>query len=160
MSHFSPKSLAFYGIAIGSVLTLFNVVTAYGNANLKAPPPIDGLYRLNSQNLPNCFESAPVLMIRQSGVYLHGELLTKADPTSLKKLGDKNLSLVGRWQNQSVNLSGPVSQFEACKGAKVTLTASWQDNTLSGQLSLSSTPQTANFTAKRELFESSPTSQH
>lgn len=37
-SHFSPKSLLFYGTMIGSVAILFRVVSGYGEANLKAPP--------------------------------------------------------------------------------------------------------------------------
>ena len=36
MNHLSLKSLAFYGIAIGSVALLFKVVSAYGETNLKA----------------------------------------------------------------------------------------------------------------------------
>jgi hypothetical protein len=44
MSHFNVKSLIFYGTAICSVVTLFTIVTAYGEANLKASRPIDGDY--------------------------------------------------------------------------------------------------------------------
>lgn len=54
MSHFNLKSLAFYGVAIGSVLVLFKTVTAYGESNLKAPDKIGGIYRLEAQNLPEC----------------------------------------------------------------------------------------------------------
>jgi hypothetical protein len=33
MNHLSLKSLAFYGVAIGSVALLFKVVSAYGETN-------------------------------------------------------------------------------------------------------------------------------
>ncbi|HCF30241.1 MAG TPA: hypothetical protein DEV81_24275, partial [Cyanobacteria bacterium UBA11049] len=69
-NHFNFKSLAFYGIAIASVLILFKIVTAYGEKNLKAPVPIEGRYRLNlAQNIPICpQESNLVLDIQQSGI--------------------------------------------------------------------------------------------
>ncbi|QFS47250.1 hypothetical protein GXM_04740 [Nostoc sphaeroides CCNUC1] len=54
MNHFNLKSLIFYGVAISSVLVLFKTVTVYGENNLKAPPAINGRYRLTlSENLPN-----------------------------------------------------------------------------------------------------------
>ena len=37
MSHFKPKSLAFYAMAISSVFILFKVVSEHGEAKLKAP---------------------------------------------------------------------------------------------------------------------------
>ena len=78
-SHFNFKSLTFYGVAIGFVLILFNLVTRYGEANLKAPARIDGRYRLSIAQLPDCLKSAdPVLTIQQSGIYLNGFLLTCA----------------------------------------------------------------------------------
>ncbi|NJM66733.1 MAG: hypothetical protein HC851_14260 [Acaryochloris sp. RU_4_1] len=46
MSHFNKKSLIFYAGAIGSVVSLFSVVTAYGEAKLKPPKSITGSYQL------------------------------------------------------------------------------------------------------------------
>ncbi|MBC6435921.1 hypothetical protein FM036_43120, partial [Nostoc sp. HG1] len=50
----------------------------YGENNLKAPPPINGLYRLTlSENLPNCEKSDTLtLKIQQSGIYLNASVLS------------------------------------------------------------------------------------
>ena len=62
MNNLNFKSLGFYGIAITSVLLLFKTVTAYGETNLKAPPVINGSYRLAlDQNLSNCQPPEPLL---------------------------------------------------------------------------------------------------
>jgi hypothetical protein len=68
MNHLSLKSLAFYGVAIGSVALLFKVVSAYGETNLKAAPAIGGSYRFDAKSLPECLKSdSLVLTIEQSG---------------------------------------------------------------------------------------------
>jgi hypothetical protein len=76
MSHFSAKTLSFYGIAIGSVLLLFKTVSAYGETKLKAPSDIDGSYQfLQADNLPACLQDQQLkLNVEQSGVYLFGNL--------------------------------------------------------------------------------------
>ena len=57
MTHFNLKSLTFYGGAITAVVVLFEVVTAYGESNLKAPINIDGRYRLSYTQQPDCLNS-------------------------------------------------------------------------------------------------------
>jgi hypothetical protein len=76
MSHFSAKTLSFYGIAISSVLLLFKTVSAYGETKLNAPPHIDGSYQfLQTDNLPACLQDQQLkLNVEQSGVYLFGNL--------------------------------------------------------------------------------------
>ncbi len=77
MNNLNFKSLGFYGIAITSVLLLFKTVTAYGETNLKAPPVINGSYRLAlDQNLSNCQPPEPLILnIQQSGIYFNAFLL-------------------------------------------------------------------------------------
>lgn len=156
MSHFNLKSLSFYGIAIGSVVLLFKVVTAYGET-LKAPPPIDGIYRLNAQKLPKCLQSADlVLIIQQSGVYLNGVLLaidknSEKQNTSLSSiLAEENPSLNGRFQNQKIFLSGTTNKLDICaKQVQTKIEAVANSSSLSGKISLNFTSQPLNFTAKK-----------
>jgi hypothetical protein len=112
MNHFKFKSLAFYGVAITSVLLLFKTVTIYGEKNLKAPPPVNGHYRLTlAENLPNCEKSDTLtLNIEQSGIYLNASVLSATDN------GDTNQkhSLAGIFRNQQLNLSGKVGRSILC----------------------------------------------
>lgn len=157
MSHFNFKSLAFYGTAIGSVVILFKIVTVYGQ-NLKAPFPIDGRYRITTQNLPKCLQSDDLILnIQQSGIYLNGSLLAisknaemPSASTSETRLEEKP-SLVGRWTNQQLTLSGPVTNLSSCNNKlNLTIQASVNRETLSGQMTLNSTTQPVQFTAQRE----------
>ncbi|MCC5615196.1 hypothetical protein LC605_08930 [Nostoc sp. CHAB 5836] len=112
MNHFKFKSLAFYGVAITSVLLLFKTVTIYGEKNLKAPPPVNGQYRLTlAENLLNCEKSDTLtLNIEQSGIYLNASVLSATDN------GDTNQkhSLAGIFRNQQLNLSGKVGSSILC----------------------------------------------
>lgn len=166
-SHFNFKSLGFYGVAIGSVLVLFNVVTAYGEANIKAPAAIGGRYRLTlAQNLPNCLKSdTPVLTIEQSGIYLNG-LLLPADTTAQQaRAGEKKPSLTGQMINQQVNLAGTVPSSTFCNNASqaetsdrvkdssstsVSIQSRVEGENLEGKITLSDIPGAIGFTAQRE----------
>ncbi|MBV8886769.1 MAG: hypothetical protein JO235_22625 [Chroococcidiopsidaceae cyanobacterium CP_BM_RX_35] len=111
MSHFNFKSLAFYGTAIAFVVVLFEVVTAYGEKNIKAPVAIDGSYPLSfTQNSPACLKSTPLLLnIKQSGTFLNASLLPKSPSSSAattqKPITATQISLTGRMNNQQVDLS-------------------------------------------------------
>jgi hypothetical protein len=170
MSHFNVKSLAFYGIAISSVVVLFSVVSAYGNANLKAPPAVDGRYRLNAQNLPGCLKSeALILTIQQSGEYLGGVL---SPANAIEKKGtQKKSTLTGELQNQQLSLSGPVPELTSCNkstnstgtsrgSTRVKIQGKVEGKTLNGQIALNSTPTTAEFTAQLEPPEEKPENKH
>ena len=162
MSHFSLKSLSFYAVAIGSVVLLFNGVTAYGEANLKAPPKMDGRYRINAQNLPGCLKADALLLnIQQSGIYLNGSLLPAQKNTQLETLAAEKPSLNGQLSHPKLSLSGPVPWVPNCNNAvsqadapgqslSVKIQGLVQEETLTGQISLSSMPIVAEFTAGRE----------
>ena len=165
MNHFSPKSLAFYGTMIGSVLVLFNIVSAYGEANLKAPPKVSGNYQLISSDLPDCLRSENLtLAIEQSGRYIAGELSlspqTIATPentspgveSSSEKKGTKeNIVLSGLMLSQSFTLSGKTALLGPCPAAtsleEIHLQLQFQDKNLSGQLHWSDLA--INFTAQK-----------
>ena len=160
MSHFNLKSLAFYGTAIGAVVVLFSVVTAFGNTHLKAPPAVDGRYRLNAQNLPGCLKAdALILTVQQSGEYLGGSL--SPANTVGKKGTQQQSTLAGELQNQQLSLSGPVPLLTSCdksansseasgRSSSVKIQGQLQGKTLVGEIALSSTPEPAKFTAQQE----------
>jgi hypothetical protein len=104
MGHFNLKTLTFYGVMIGSVLVLFNIVTTYGENSLKAPVNISGKYLLESPDLPDCLKSEKlVLAIAQSGLYLTGELSLASHKTDHNtdhnKVDDKT-------NNKAIKLNG------------------------------------------------------
>lgn len=158
MSHFKLKSLAFYGITIGSVVILFNIVSRYGESRLKAPPKVDGRYKIDAQNLPGCLKSeALVLNVQQSGTYLFGSLL----PANLSKqqvtIAEERPSLSGQFSSKGISLEGAAAQLANCKKSAeaksanlVKIAGQVTEATLKGQITHSSLPNAVEFTAKRE----------
>lgn len=157
-SHFNLKSLAFYGVAIGSVLLLFNVVTAYGERNLKAPASINGRYRLSfAEKLPTCSKSDPLLLnIEQSGVYVNASLLPPQTNAQMTTSAEEKHTLTGLLKDQQLSLSGSVPQATVCAQAEasgftaVAIKGRVDGVAIAGQLSLHSASKTAEFTAQRE----------
>jgi hypothetical protein len=112
-------SLAFYGIAISSVLVIFKVVTVYGESNLKAPQSINGDYEMElAEKIPDCQKTNTlVLNIQQSGIFLNSSLLPKLSTVANSKLSNtsqNNLLLNGKLNNRQFNLSGKVSPTILC----------------------------------------------
>lgn len=157
MSHFNFKSFGFYAFAIGAVLVLFKVVTAFGET-VKAPPPIAGSYRLIPQSLPECLESSELILnIQQSGIYVNGSLLALAknpdspEASSPKSNFEERPSLNGRWNHQKLVLSGSIDKLATCeKQGNITITGEVNNDTISGQITLASPPNPINFTARKE----------
>ncbi len=155
MGRFSFKLLAFYGLSIVSVIVLFKAVTAYGSTSLEAPNPMGGSYRLDAENLPGCLKSdGLVLSIKQSGTYLFGSLLpANANAQTVTSAAQKP-SLSGRFNNQKLTLSGSLPQLKSCNSSQVSSRVKIQGNVekdlITGQISLSSIPTAAEFTATKE----------
>ncbi|MEG4348861.1 hypothetical protein QUA74_03845 [Microcoleus sp. LAD1_D3] len=160
MNHLSLKSLAFYGIAIGSVSLLFKVVTAYGETNLNAPPAIAGNYRFDPKSLPECLKSdasdALVLTIEQSGVYLSGNLRS-GSREGREKTAQGKPSLLGKWETQGLNLSGAVPNLAGCsdstatgQNSSVKMRGIVEQESLKGKISLTDGAAASDFTAQRE----------
>jgi hypothetical protein len=149
-SHFNPKSLAFYAIAIGSVVVLFSVTTAYGESHLRAPKAIDGRYPLSASALPGCLTSQnPVLLIQQSGVYVTGSLVTANADERTVKVAEERPSLKGNWNDDVLTLSGPLNHLNACQDT-VQIQGTVNNHNLNGKLRLGSTPNEVEITAQQE----------
>ncbi|OUL21182.1 hypothetical protein BV372_32020 [Nostoc sp. T09] len=116
MNHFNLKSLAFYGIAIGSVLLLFKTVSAYGETNLKAPPAINNRYRLTlADDIPNCEKpDALILNLQQSGIYFNASFLPANTDAEIATSNPKNDSLSGILRNKELSLSGKIDRSLLC----------------------------------------------
>ena len=153
MNHFNFKSLAFYGVAIASVLILFKVVTAYGETNLKAPAPISGSYRMKlAQNLSICPKSSELLLdIQQSGIYLNGSLLPASVDAQQASSSEKRPSLTGKISNQQLTLAGTVPNSTFCNNQpqQVSIQSLLHKENLAGKLTLNTIPQSIAFTAQR-----------
>lgn len=149
MNHFNPKSLVFYGTAIGSVVVLFTVVTAYGNANLKAPEKIEGDYPLKARNWPSCIKAnSPVLKLTQSGIYLTGSFFEDGT-AEVATSSEEKPSLTGQFQGKELSLAGSVPHTSCPENTKVAINGSMDQSTLRGQLNFNSDPS-VEFTAQRK----------
>lgn len=168
MNHLSLKSLAFYGIAIGSVLLLFKVVTAYGETNLKAAPAIAGSYRFDAKSLPECLKSdSLVLTIEQSGVYLSGNLRSGSLEADREKTAEEKPSLLGKWENQGLSLSGAVPNLRGCsestatgQNSSVKLRGIVERGSLKGKISLTDGVAATDFTAQKEAVATPQKKEH
>lgn len=155
------RSIAFYGSAIAGVIALFSVTTAYGEAHLKAPEEIDGRYRIAPAGLPDCLNSRPlILVVQQSGTYLTGSLLPEAATEAVIAMAEERPLLAGRWNNQTLTLTGKVSGLPNCQQpvsieGTVASQAPKADRVLNGVLKLQAS--SVSFTAQRE--DSPPTAQ-
>lgn len=148
MNHFTPKSLIFYAVAIGSVVLLFNRVTAYGNRNLQASQNIEGNYLINAKNLPQCLKSDDLaLKLQQSGVYLVGSLTNNLRQAAAS--AEERPTLTGEWRGGQLSLKGPLKN-EACpENTQVAIAGSLTQKALNGQLNLNAEPP-VKFTAQRQ----------
>ncbi|MEG4320495.1 MULTISPECIES: hypothetical protein [unclassified Microcoleus] len=158
MIHLNVKLLSFYGVSLAFVAVLFKVVTAYGETNLKAPPAIAGSYRFDAKSLPQCLKSDTLtLTIEQSGVYLSGNLRSGSSEADRAKTAEEKPSLVGKWENQGLSLSGAVPNLAGCSESRaigqnsyVKLRGIVDKDSLKGKISLTERAAATNFTAQRE----------
>ena len=147
MTHFTPKSLIFYAVAIGSVVLLFNRVTAYGNRNLQASQNIEGNYLIKAENLPQCLKSDDLaLKLQQSGVYLVGSLTNNLRKAAAS--AEERPTLTGEWRGGQLSLKGPLKN-EACPDTQVAIAGSITQKALNGQLKINAEPP-VKFTAQRQ----------
>ncbi len=166
-SHFNPKSLTFYAIAIGSVLLLFNVVTAYGESNLKAPKTIGGRYQLALTNgLPVCPQAAPLMLqLDQSGTYINAAILKKAGQNSMS--AEEKLTLTGLFKEPQLSLAGNVDKSVLCgftqeSGERaIAINSKVNGDKLVGEIAINGEATTTPFTAEKAAIPSaSPSSSH
>ena len=145
------KHLLFYVGVIGIVLVLFQGVTAYGEANLKAPPNLNGRY-LSTSPPPGCPEGDRlVLTLQQSGIYVNGFMtLESVKDSQNAQSGDatseEKPSLTGLWKPEQLSLSGQTNALKTCAvgslpgvtGAAIALQGQVTNTTFTGQLSYES----------------------
>jgi hypothetical protein len=147
MNHFSWQSLRFYVVAIGSVVTLFSIVTTYGEANLKATPLISGDYRFTVTPSGCDSRSRLYLSLQQSGIYVNAALVNLAQASAERTISLKNKTLQGHWQARQLVLEGAVPTATLCAGqprvpttVQVKLKGAVAGSTLSGTLFLDTAP--------------------
>ncbi|WP_009633299.1 hypothetical protein [Synechocystis sp. PCC 7509] len=166
-SHFNVKSLSFYAIAIGSVLLLFNVVTAYGESKLKAPKTIGGRYQLTLANsLPGCPQIAPLMLqLDQSGTYVNAAILKKEVLNSMS--AEEKLTLTGLFKEQQLSLTGNVANSVLCDRPQasgesaIALTSQIEGDDLVGTISVNGEAAKTPFTGKKAVLpNASPSSGH
>jgi hypothetical protein len=158
MSHFSLKSLSFYGVAISSVLILFKVVSTYGENNLAAASQIGGLYQIvESQNLPDCLAQQKLnLTVEQSGRYLFGNL------TSLSAAADKKADafrLSGDFKDPEIILSGKGNLANCNPGLALAIQGRVENGGLTGTIR-SPDGLEGSFTAQHQAVEAVPSEAH
>jgi hypothetical protein len=108
MNVFSLKSLGLYSLVIAGAIGFFQIVTSYGEANIKAPMSVVGNYLITAPNLPNCLQNKQLLLkLQQSGIYLNASLIDRSQVTTMNK--DNHPTLSGRLNSQKVNLTGLLS---------------------------------------------------
>ncbi len=157
--HFNLRSLIFYASAIGSVVMLFTVTTAYGEKNLQAPRAIDGRYPLALKSLSDCLQTKPVtLFLQQSGVFLTGSLLPADAADSVIRIARERPPLSGQWRNDQLTLTGNLDRAWNCP-ATVKIAGTVTAATLQGTLTLSAMPTPIPFTGDREVIQP-PTKPH
>lgn len=150
-NHFSPRSIAFYGCAIGTVTVLFSVVSAYGEANLKAPTYIGGRYPITSPALPGCLQNQSlVLLVEQSGVFLTGSLVAVNATETVARIAEERPSLTGRWDNQTMVLQGKTPYLPNC-AVPISLEGNFDGKALQGKIRLNPSSGDFPFTAARAV---------
>ena len=111
------KHLAFYAVAISSVLGLFTVVSIYGETHLKAAQRVEGNYVFTLPPTAKCGGGVPVtLAVQQSGMYVAAALVNPA--LSHAQTAFKSMTLSGQWRNQQIKLTGKVPVGVLCEKAK------------------------------------------
>ncbi|MCY7369073.1 MAG: hypothetical protein LH474_13080 [Chamaesiphon sp.] len=76
MKSFSIRLIGLYSLAVAGAIVFFQLVTSYGEANLKPPIPVAGSYLIAGQKLPGCLQHKALLLeLHQSGIYLNTNLI-------------------------------------------------------------------------------------
>lgn len=144
MNLFSAKSIGLYSLAIGSAIVFFQVVTSYGEANIKAPISIAGDYLITTQNLPDCLQKQPLfLRLQQSGIYLNASLVKDLRDIPSRPTFSGRLSVRATPLPIQLNLSGLLPTSICPQPSQLRLAASVSksvavNNVMRGQLWLSS----------------------
>jgi hypothetical protein len=125
MQIFSAKSIGIYSLVIAGSIAFFQLVTGYGEANIKAPIAIVGNYLINTQKLPGCLDRQKLaLNLLQSGVYINASLVN-SQPKITTSL-DSYPTLSGKLKDRQFNLSGQLPTIICTQRSNVRITGSVQ----------------------------------
>jgi hypothetical protein len=145
MNIFSAKSIVIYSLAIGGSMAFFQLITSYGEAKIKAPIAITGIYRLDTTTtLPDCLQGKRLLLnVQQSGQYLNASPIedrsTALTPISGSNTArDTRLALSGRLRDRQFELSGKLPTEICPQHADFRMIGSFIDRKLQGKLWLPS----------------------
>ena len=110
------RHILFYIVATASVVTLFNLVTAYALANLKAPLRISGVYEIEAKSFSPCLKEDSVLLkIQQSGLYLNALIVPISQEKRLSS--DETFPLIGHFDAANMTIKGNLSELKGCPSA-------------------------------------------
>jgi hypothetical protein len=171
LNHLNRRSLTFYGVAITSVVILFQAVSTYGEANLKAPPDLRGQYQVAVTPALDCLQTAGasqpsllLLTLQQSGIYMTADLRVVKNaseellPEALVQASKQRPSLIGKIDDQSFLLEGSSSLLTGCAATNPTqpvsvmLKAKPQDKQLVGSLQFLAPDASSRSTASEGTF--------
>ncbi len=119
------RFLLFYGVTLLVVLLLFRWTTAYGEANLKAPPNVNGRYLTTEPPLGCPANSRLAMTIQQSGIYLNGALALVDATSDPQAPQPQTLTFTGHWQSQ-MSLTGKTQALASCGLDNSKTQATWQ----------------------------------
>ncbi len=122
MQIFSAKSIGIYSLVIAGSIAFFQLVTGYGEANIKAPIAIVGNYLINTQKLPGCLDRQKLaLNLRQSGIYINASFVNSQPKTTTSL--DSYPTLSGKLKDRQLNLSGQLPTTVCPQRSNVQITS-------------------------------------
>jgi hypothetical protein len=147
MNIFSVKSLGLYSLAIGGSIAFFQLVTSYGEANVKAPIAITGKYLITSTNLPDCLARQQLALdLQQSGIYLNASLASDLQLSQTTTISRPTLSGKLAAGQDRIDLIGALSIASCPQPLKVQISGSIHDRRLQGQMLFDDAAKPIEFT--------------
>jgi hypothetical protein len=156
MHHLHWKSILFYASIISAAFVLFDWVSRYGEANLKAPMKVSGLYRISGKNFPDCLKSEVLeLTIDQSGQYLYGNVSSGSQDAKSSDREPMKIPISGTFKDQTLVLS---SQSISCQPSAnssyvLQIQAQPQSDALTGHITWNPGAPKLGFTTKAAVVE-------
>lgn len=146
----------FYAGIISAAFVIFDWVNRYGEANLKAPMKVSGLYRISGKNFPDCLKSEVLeLTIDQSGMYLYGNVSPISQNTKSSAQQPLKIPISGTFKAQKIELSSKsiACQPIAASNYVLQVQAQPKSDAISGHITWNPGAPKLGFTAKAVVTE-------
>lgn len=146
----------FYASIIAAAFLIFDSVSRYGEANLKAPMKISGLYRISGKNFPDCLKSEVLeLTIDQSGMYLYGNVSPISQNAKSSSSKPLKIPVSGTFKAQTLELSSESISCQpiATSNYVLQIQAQPQSDAISGHITWNPGAPKLGFTAKAAVTE-------